>query len=152
MTQPRHEDSAGSIARPRHDRKATATAAAGPQGVRIMGLHAEIYRASYDSPLCEMQHAREVCIINAPGPFIPDEKHPAVILESGYNGQHTAQIVRAVPCDNEGNVDRRRGWCAGGSFVATSDSRFHDLCEKLTGQRFHGAVDLQDYDQFKETR
>jgi len=88
-----------------------------------------------------------VIAVNVPGPFEPSDKQPAVILDS-----HFAGIVRLVPAvkDIRGNwvADLHRvgaaGPMMGGNFGATSDGRFTEAIEKLTKQKWYGAVAIHD--------
>jgi len=108
-----------------------------------MGLMAYIYRNDLGD--CTSggfsSKAEKVCITNASGPFEPSEDCPAVILESGYNGPTTNNTVRAVSVDDH----ERGGWLMfGGNFIYTSDSRFGELTESLTGQKHSAPVAIHD--------
>jgi hypothetical protein len=87
----------------------------------------------------------QVCIMNAEGPSSPRSGCPAVIIQS-----HVPGIVRAVPAELkdgewvEFKFEHCVGPMSGGAFIHTSDSRFGELIEKLTGARFYGAVALHD--------
>lgn len=109
-----------------------------------MGLHASIYK----HPLYRRcanggisERCDEVCVVNVEGPFEPDDRHPAVILDS-----HRKGIVRIVPAfRRDGAWVAVEGWLMdGGAYVATSDSRFREAIERLTGSDFYGAVALHD--------
>jgi hypothetical protein len=76
----------------------------------------------------------KVCITNIKGPFSPNEDTPAVILSQSAFGN-----AIFVP---EKNVQNHTMF--GGAFVHTSDSRFNSEIEKLTGNKFYGAVPLHD--------
>ena len=78
----------------------------------------------------------ELTIINADGPFEPDEKAPAAVIMLTQFGN--AKILPAADAKDE-------NWMMfGGNYAATSDSRFGDAIEKLTGQDFYGAVPIHD--------
>jgi hypothetical protein len=66
-----------------------------------------------------------VCVVNADGPFEPDEKHPAVLL---VKHRSLAGAVHAVL---EAHAHANKWTMAGGNYLASSDSRFWELCEKL---------------------
>lgn len=98
-----------------------------------------IYRNADDSYDCtnggvSSKHTRAFVIL----PHYPaDQKLPddvAILkLES-----HARGIARLVP-----NGEKR--WCMfGGNFAHTSDGRFWDAVEALTGQRMYGAVAIHD--------
>jgi hypothetical protein len=83
------------------------------------------------------------CLVNASGPFEPNEDRPAVIMQ-----QHQPGCLRIVPAyaDGKGNwiADKYHHRMMGGNYGATSDSRFAELCERLLGHRFYGAVAIHD--------
>jgi hypothetical protein len=84
----------------------------------------------------------KLCVVNVDGPFEPSMAHPAVILES-----HVKGCLRIVPAVKNGIGEWEhdtRWFMAGGNYAETSDSRFSDKCEQLTGQRFYGAVAIHD--------
>jgi hypothetical protein len=74
------------------------------------------------------------------GPGIPGifEAHelPVLKLES-----HVKGCARLVPVEKPKG---RAGPMMGGTFGQTSDSRFSEAIEKLTGSRFYGAVPIHD--------
>jgi hypothetical protein len=78
----------------------------------------------------------KVVVVNVEGPFEPSDKMPAVKLVRG-NLPNTAKIV---PVElEEGCV------MFGGTYVATSDSRFGRAVEKVAGIPFSfGAVPFHD--------
>lgn len=85
------------------------------------GLSAWIYRDSfYRSELAVLGKVDQVVILDkeAPGPFEPDDKSPAVKLVRRQFGERV--YVHAEPII-EG---REGGFAFGGSFIFTSDSRF----------------------------
>ena len=60
------------------------------------------------------------------------------LVQGAYPG--TAILVPAFPPSGEGIV----GPMAGGNFAATSDSRFSQMIEDITGHRFYGAIPIHD--------
>lgn len=83
-----------------------------------------------------------LCVVNASGPFEPSSDAPPVFLES-----HRSGILRIVPAfkDKDGRYKAVPMLsCMGGNYAATSDSRFSDLCEMLSGHSFYGAVAIHD--------
>jgi len=87
--------------------------------------------------------AESLCLVNVDGPSEPSDKVPAAMLVKG-NGNGLVKIVPAVYCEiGEYTPDPR--WCMmGGNYAATSDSRFHEAVEKITGRRSYGAVPIHD--------
>lgn len=81
-----------------------------------------------------------VTIVNCDGPDImPTEDAPAVRLDK------RADVLRLVPVVWNGVEWVTAGWhMFGGTYVATSDSRFADACRRVLGARFYGAVALHD--------
>lgn len=103
-----------------------------------MGLHANIYRAGqlttegrvfvpYDctsngwSGNYGFDHA---CIINADGPFEPDEYHPAVMV-CRHRTMPSLHVVSVK------HYEAGRWTMFGGNFLYSSDSRFGELCNNL---------------------
>lgn len=54
--------------------------------------------------------------------------------------------IKAVPCDDSGTP--LKNTMMGGAYIACSDSRFSEACEKIAGGRFYGAVALHDRVEF----
>lgn len=106
-----------------------------------MGLRAQIYRGSLGD--CSnggiSGRVNEVTIINVEGPFDPTPEAPAVRLVRG----NIWGSVKIVVEDDDSRGPERVGPMFGGTFVATSDSRFADAVDKLIGTR-GGAVALHD--------
>lgn len=105
-----------------------------------MGLLAYVYRTGRISDCSNggiSASFHEVTIVNVEGPCDPSPAAPAVKLVPGaFVG--TALIV---PCNKpEGRI----GPMMGGAYVATSDSRFSNAVERLTGHPFYGAVPFHD--------
>lgn len=111
-----------------------------------MGLFVDIYRSARlgDCTLGGISAyeagAKEVFLINIEGPFDDPYECPIAVLES-----HCAGRLRIVPGNPDGTA-RDGLWSSGGNFAHTSDSRFMEACERLTGSRFYGAVAIHDRD------
>ena len=83
-----------------------------------MGMIASVFRSDLGD--CSMKgvssRATKVCVVNVDGPFDPDAETPAVRLVKRKHGN-----VVAIPVGlDEFEV------MFGGTFVSTSDSRFHE--------------------------
>lgn len=111
-----------------------------------MGINISVYRDAdgHDSTLNGISSRfKRLCVVNAEGPFSPSEDCPAVLMQSHYKG-----CLRLVPAKMEGDkyvVDETGvGAAFGGNYGATSDSRFGELCRKLIGVDFYGAVPIHD--------
>jgi hypothetical protein len=83
--------------------------------------------------------AGSLCVVNVPGPFNPSPALPAVELVEGPGGRGHA-IIRPVEAKKPGMV----GAMFGGNFGYSSDSRFSEAVQKLTGSRHYGAVAIHD--------
>ena len=83
--------------------------------------------------------AGSLCVVNVPGPFNPSPALPAVELVEGPGGRGHA-ILRPVEAKKPGMV----GPMFGGNFGYSSDSRFSEAVQKLTGSRHYGAVAIHD--------
>lgn len=84
-------------------------------------------------------------LVNVPGPFEPREDSPAALLLPNYGG--TVRVVLAMPQDGnwvELKQPNAAGPMFGGTYVATSDSRFSEAIEAILGHGFYGAVKLHD--------
>lgn len=107
-----------------------------------MGIHAYVFRKAGSDYDCTLggwsSRFTEVCVINAEGPFDPDDKHPAVILVPHRTLRGAIHAISIA--------DQSSGkWTMfGGNYLASSDSRFWQLCEKLGASLFHGAVAIHD--------
>jgi hypothetical protein len=111
----------------------------------IKGLRCSIFRSDYRSLNQLLTDFKNVTLV---GPeieavggavFEPNADAPAVKLKVRNIG---GIIVTAEP------VDKPDGMCgpmAGGTYIATSDSRFSQAIERITGSRFYGAIPLHDY-------
>jgi len=102
-----------------------------------MGLLVSVYRTgSYDCTNGGISSMfSTLCLTNVNGPFDPDDTAPAALLVAG----HAPGTVRIIGADNG------KQWSMmGGNYAATSDSRFNEHVEKLTGAPFYGAVPIHD--------
>lgn len=100
-----------------------------------MGLHVYIYR----NPLGDCtnngisKEARELCVVNAEGPFEPKDDIPAVLLIQGPSVGGTPNPI-LVPAELvDGQWVAKRGGMFGGNLAGTSDSRFCDLVQQVSG-------------------
>lgn len=105
-----------------------------------MGLYISVFRNSeFAGTDCTnggvTSRFTKLCVTNVDGPFDPSDDCPAVKLVKG----NLPGTVKIVPEELEGK------WTMmGGNYAATSDSRFSEACEKITGSRFYGAVPVHD--------
>ena len=106
-----------------------------------MGLTVNVYRWGLGD--CTNGGAsaevKSICVVNIPGPFNPRPESPAFELVEGPGGQGHA-ILRPVEAKKPGMV----GPMSGGNFGYSSDSRFSEAVQKLTGSRHYGAVHIHD--------
>jgi hypothetical protein len=92
--------------------------------------------------------ATRLTIVNVEGSSEPSDDAPAAMLVEGA----LPGIVMIIPAYFDKAADAYVEWKSasgpsqmfGGNFAATSDSRFHQAIEKITGNRFHGAVAIHD--------
>lgn len=107
-----------------------------------MGIHANVYRnnaygdCTNNGTSSEHDH---VCVVNADGPFSPDDEHPAFVLVKHRTMNH----VYAVPKE----LYESGAWTMmGGNFLYSSDSRFSIKVRQLLGDgyAFVGAVPIHD--------
>jgi len=101
-----------------------------------MGMLAYVY----DSPLGNCSNSglsskfTQVCVVNVDGPFDPKPDTPAVTLTKTRYGN-----LVCIPVGLEGK------WTMfGGAYVTTSDSRFNEAVEKLSGYGHGFPVALHD--------
>jgi hypothetical protein len=106
-----------------------------------MGIRASIYRDDFQpTHLNVFGSVNNLTIVNAEGPFQPDEEAPAALITYGY--RDTVRIVPAILKDGEWTempATAGPSGMFGGAYVATSDSRFSEA----TGM--YGAVALHDW-------
>lgn len=105
-----------------------------------MGLHLDIYRGTWNDTANVFYGRESVTVVNIPGPFNPQPGDAVALLE-----QHTRGACRLVPAELIGGEwVAVKGMAAGGTYAATSDSRFNDTMEQLLGGNFYGAVAVHD--------
>ena len=113
-----------------------------------MGIHVNIYQQARKEDTwlgkidCTMggesSYAKGFTVVNAEGPFEACEDYPAAELVMAEVGGGR-KILRLIP------VSKKEKWTMfGGNYASTSDSRFSELCEKLLGATFYGAVAVHD--------
>jgi hypothetical protein len=79
----------------------------------------------------------KLTLVNVDGPFDPTPTRPAAWLVPGNVGGS----AKIVPHDEYTN----KTWTMfGGNYAGTSDSRFTEAVEKITGATFYGAVPIHD--------
>jgi hypothetical protein len=113
-----------------------------PRGRRVtervgvpVGLLISIYRDGYDSSLNVFQRKRQVTLTNVSGPFEPTADAPAALLIAG----HSTKSAIIVPADEYTDGVQMFG----GTYGATSDSRFSEAVKALCGTS-HFAVAIHD--------
>lgn len=102
-----------------------------------MGLHVNIYKSNLGDCTNDgiSSKAQELCLVNVSGPFKPGKGCPGALLVEG-NLPGTAKIVPL-------KKTRKNKWVMfGGNFAYSSDARFCDAAEKLTGSR--GPIAIHD--------
>ena len=97
-----------------------------------MGLLVGLYRNGYRSNKNAFDGKSHVVVVNMEGPFEPNSDAPAAMLVKGPLGNPV--IVPVVDGEPLSSV------AFGGSFAATSDSRFR------ASVPFYGAVPVHDFD------
>lgn len=111
-----------------------------------MGMIAEIFRNDMFKDCSNggiSSNFTSVTIVNVEGPFEPTVGRPAVFIKEGaFKG--TIKCVPAVKSLSGGYEEDTQGFSMGGTYVATSDSRFSKKCRELVGQSFYGAVPFHD--------
>lgn len=113
-----------------------------------MGIHVSVYRQvpygndfldGVDTTLGgESSYSKGFTVVNADGPFEPCDDYPAaeLVMAEPIGGR---KILRLIPVSKKGK------WTMfGGNYAGCSDSRFSDLCDKLLGASFYGAVAVHD--------
>ena len=113
-----------------------------------MGIHVNIYKRAREEDTflgkidCTMggesSYAKGFTVVNAEGPFEPCEDYPAAELVMAEVGGGR-KILRLIPVSK-----KEKCTMFGGNYASTSDSRFSELCEKLLGATFYGAVAVHD--------
>ncbi len=98
-----------------------------------MGLIVDIFRNDYRSDLCIFKDAKSVTVVNIDGPFDPAPDRPAAMLT------HRGRNLVVIPVGDDGIPVDLTDVAFGGSYAATSDSRFSAAVP------FYGAVPIHDY-------
>jgi len=99
-----------------------------------MGLIASIYHSPLGNCSNNGISAKfdKCCIVNAEGPFNPDDKTPAVLIVKGATPGHVIIVPAVVEDDNLETWCPAPGWLMmGGDFVHTSDSRFGEAVRRV---------------------
>jgi hypothetical protein len=106
----------------------------------MMALHLYIYRSDWNDS-ANIFHGREcITVVNIPGPFEPQPSDAVALLE-----QHVPGACRLVPAELIGSEWKPlEGMTNGGTYAATSDSRFEEAMRELLGGNFYGAVAVHD--------
>lgn len=86
---------------------------------------------------------KDLCLVNVEGPSKPQWDVPAAMLVPG-NGRGLVKIVPAEWRDIGEWAPVAGRTMMGGNYAATSDSRFHDAVQLITGQPSYGAVPIHD--------
>jgi hypothetical protein len=107
------------------------------------GLTVNVFRSSYNSSLNVFENAHKLTIVNVDGPFEATPEAPAAMLVRG-NLRGTVKVVPAVQMPSGEYIPEQGHTMFCGAYVATSDSRWGEAVEKITGSRFYGAVALHD--------
>lgn len=109
-----------------------------------MGLLINVYRSA-GQPDCTKggisSQYTHLCVVNAEGPSEPLANAPAVILDNHL--QSSLRLVPAEKVDGEWMIAGGQ-WMMGGNYGATVNSRFGEAIERLSGNRFYGAVAIHD--------
>lgn len=105
-----------------------------------MGLIVNIYRDEYDSHFNAFVGKSGVTVVNIPGPFEPTVERPAALLTTNALG---SPIIVPAYVDSQGTYRELKregviGPMMGGTYAATSDSRFSEATKQ------YGAVAIHD--------
>jgi hypothetical protein len=112
-----------------------------------VGLRVDIYRANYRSGRNIFGDVDAITLINVSGPSDPTPEAPAAILNNGPMG-----TLNIVPEDQFSKFEHLgAGFLMfGGSYAATSDSRFHEAVRNAGGPG-HVAIAIHDfYETYEE--
>lgn len=105
-----------------------------------MGLTVEILRGSYNSSRNVFRNASQIVLVNVDGPSEPSDDRPAARLQPG-----PLNTLHIVPEDSSEFDPLGPGFLSfGGTYAATSDSRFHQAIRGLGGQS-HVAIAIHDF-------
>lgn len=83
-----------------------------------------------------------ICVVNMEGPFQPKEDTPAFLLVNHY--QDCCCLKPAIPDGKGGWIVEPSWYMHGGNYANTSDSRFGQAIQKMTGKSFYGALAIHD--------
>ncbi|MND22857.1 hypothetical protein D3C76_165600 [compost metagenome] len=107
-----------------------------------MGLIVEVYRSARMGDCTNngvSSRVDSLTLVNVSGPFEPSDNAPAAWLVP----HRTMKGVVYIVCEDP--VTSGKWPMAGGNYAATSDSRFSEAVQKLTGfPVWHGAVKIHD--------
>lgn len=105
-----------------------------------MGLLVEVYKWSLGDCTnggVSSKH-NKLCIINMEGPFEPRDDAPAALLIQHPSVKEHCYIVPKEL------IDSSRVFMSGGNFAYSSDTRFWQAVNKLTGTKGSFAVSIHD--------
>jgi hypothetical protein len=105
-----------------------------------MGLLVEVYKWSLGDCTnggVSSKHNR-LCITNMEGPFEPSDDAPAAMLM-----QHPSVKTHCYIVPQE-LIDSGKWFMAGGNFAYSSDSRFWEAVNKITGVGLSAAISIHD--------
>lgn len=108
-----------------------------------MGLLVSIYRDDYDSTRNAFHGKRQIVMVDLDGPFDPTDDAPGAFLDRGPFGDPFIRPLVGPPSSTHA------GPTFGGTYAATSDSRFGAGIAKLTGVStgrfgYHAAIPIHD--------
>jgi hypothetical protein len=116
-----------------------------------MGLIANIYRSDYDCTLNAFHGFQSVTLTNVEGPFEPTADRPAAFLKRwapfGEGEGRVMAIVVPAEKREDGHWHPLASWQTmfGGTYCASSDSRFWQAVQQITGAEFcNGALPIHD--------
>lgn len=105
-----------------------------------MALQLNIYRDSWNDSANVFYGRERITVINIPGPFEPQLGEAVALLE-----RHAPDACRLVPAKLIGSEWKPlEGMSFGGTYAATSDSRYEETMRELLGVNFYGAVPIHD--------
>ena len=105
-----------------------------------MALQLTIYRDTWNDSANIFYGRERIIVANIPGPFKPLAGEPVALLEQHYPG-----ACRLVPAQLVGSEWKPlEGMTNGGTYAATSDSRFGEAICELLGGNFYGAIAVHD--------
>lgn len=105
-----------------------------------MALQLNIYRDTWNDSANVFYGRERITVANIPGPFEAQPGEAVALLEQHYPG-----ACRLVPAQLiSGEWIALEGMTNGGTYAATSDSRFDEAMRELLGGNFYGAVAVHD--------